>query len=511
MKIFVKYILVLVFLPICALAQIGKDSIYVNPYPKRIYTQNFLQHNLSSPANFGEMSLGYTNRKGNGKLAQHAHDSQNIDFYALGANQLGDFRISGDFLFNKIFEDSLSFGQRNNIDTWSPFNYFASKAGTYERQNYKSNITISYNWKQKIQPFFNVNYLSHWTTGSVDPRFESKKFEMKYNPGVIFNFDQFNFGAKAILGVGRENLGVSYKNTNYSQSLMFPERIHYLNLGYAYVSIKDTVNTRKYSDIKGAELTFQSKIGNNILDFSTSFERKTENSTNDLKSAKTYNIRGKYIEDSYALKSIYHIQGVNNSHLFSLNGQYISGKDGLIDFSPTLDKVNYQVKFLESNLNYLYSSIRPSTWNYDLGIDLQYTSIHRNDYASFLDVKNDYIVIAPFAQARAAFHDKDFIDFTFNPRVILNANNSIGYSENSLNNYIRNVVFWDYDFYRTNKLDLNWSVNWKTRKISAQYLIGFEAKYNLQKNIGSLSDPIFSGFPADLKRNTFSLALSLYL
>lgn len=511
MKYAVKYFVMLVFLPICALAQIGKDSLYVQTYPKKIYTENFLQHNLSSPENFGEISLGYSSRKGNGKLAQNAYDSQNIDFYAMGANQLGDFRISGDFLFNKIFEDSLSFGQRNNIDTWSPFNYFASKAGTYERQNYKSNVTLSYNWKQKIQPFFNVNYLSHWTTGSVDPRFESKKFEMKYNPGVIFNFDHFNVGVKAILGVGRENLGVSYKNRNYSQSLVFPERIHYLNLGYAYVSIKDTVNTRKYSDIKGGEFTFHSKMGNNNLDISASLERKNENSTNDLKSAKTYNIRGKYLEDRYVLKTIYHINKVNKSHLLMFDGQYLSGRDGLIDFSPTLDKINYKVQFLESNLNYLYSSNRPSSWNYDLGLDLQYTSIQRNDYASFLEVKNDYIVIAPFAQVRATVHNTDFIDFAFNPRLTLNANNAIGYSENSLNNYMRNVVFWDYDFYRTNKINLNWSLNWKTRKISAQYLIGFEAKYSLEKNIGNLTDPTYSEFPNDLKRNVFSFALSLYL
>src|SRR5690606_17443963 len=152
-----------------------------------------LSHNLSTAQNFGEVSLNYSSKTGDRRLSQQSHSKNAVEFYAFGANQLGDFRVSGDFLFDKIFEDSLAFGQRNDIDKWSPFQYYASKAGKYERQNYKANVTLSYKWTKLIQPFFNVNYLHHWTTGSIDPRFESKKFEMKYNPGLILNFKESTF------------------------------------------------------------------------------------------------------------------------------------------------------------------------------------------------------------------------------------------------------------------------------------------------------------------------------
>lgn len=505
------YISFLAFFPACLYAQVGKDSIYMLDYQKKIYTKNFLQHNLSSPTNFGDVSLNYSQRTGNRKLAQQAHTNQTIDFYALGANQLGDFRISGDFLFSKVLEDSLSYGQRNDIDEWSTFNYYASKAGKYERQNYKANLTLSYKLNRFIQPFFNVNYLHHWTTGSVDPRFESKKFEMKYNPGIIVHLKETNLGLKAILGNGRENAGVGYKNKNFGQSLLFPDRIHYLNLGYGLISIKDTLNTRKYSKLFGAEVSLHTKLGRNILDINSSMERKNENSTNDLKSTNVYRKRGTYEQDTYTLNASLQMLRNHSHHLFTWDTKYISGQDGLINFSPSLDKVNYTVDYLESKAGYLFSNLKQAKWNYDLGMDLDYYNIERNDYATFLKVSNTFVHVSPKFNLRYKGHDRDYVQVGFTPRLILDIDHEIAYSPNSLNNFIQGVVFWDYDYYSTNAMNLNWNVKWITSKVSTQYLFGVKADFTLEKNFGANKDNRLSAFPVEAQRNSFSIAVFLNL
>lgn len=506
---FLIYLLILISFPIHANSWVGKDSIYTQDYQQMIYRRNFLSHNLSTPKNFGEVSLIYSNSNGNRRLAQQAHNRQQVDFYAIGANQLGDFRISGDFLFNKVFDDSLSFGQRNDIDEWTTFNYFASKAGKYERQNYKANLTLSYKFNDLIQPFFNVNYLSHWTTGSVDPRFESKKFEMKYNPGVILNFDNTNIAIKAIIGKGREGTGVSYKNKNYSQSLLYPDRVHYLNLGYGKISIRDTSSTRRYSSFVGGELTGHTQFGNIILDLNLSAEFKNDNMTNDLKSAQVYRKRAVFKEDNYNASALIQVLGNRHHHLITLDAQYLDGRDGLIEFSANFDKVNYTVNYQSARVGYLLTKRDYITWGYDAGVDIEYYNIERQDYASNLHVNNSFIHISPQGRIYYRASGGDLIQFAFKPKAIVNMADEITYSINSLNNYIESVVLWDYDYYRTKAWKLDWNAKWITNKVSSQYLFGVYANYAMERNIGTTSTEILSRFPMQAIRNYFSIGVFL--
>lgn len=505
------YIFILISFCACAFAQTQKDSIYSRDYQREIYTKNFLSHNLSAPANFGDVSLHYFQISGNRILAQQAHSKQEVNFYALGANQLGNFRISGDFLFNKVFEDSLAYGQRNDIDKWSTFNYYASKAGNYERQNYKANMTLSYKVSTLFQPFININYIDHWTTGAVDPRFESKKFEMKYNPGVLINVKGTSVGLKAIFGKGRENSSILYKNRNYSQSLLFPDRIHYLNLGYGFNSIKDTSSMRKYSSLLGLAGSIHTTWGSTILDIEASVERKNEDNTNDLKSTNVYKRRGLYEQDSYRMHTMLQRLGQRSHHLLLFDGEYISGKDGLINFSSSLDKVNYTVAYLEAKLGYLFTCTAGQRWNYDIGLDLAYYSIARKDYASFINVSNTFTQLMPNIKVHLQLAKGDFVQVGFKPMLTLNMSNVMDYSVNTLNNYIQGVVFWDYDYYRTNALDLNWNAKWTTVKLSSQYLVGIEANYSIASNLGDGAATMLSSFPANAKRSTFSIRLFLNL
>ena len=506
---FLIYVFLFISFPTYSQSWVGKDSIYTVDTEQRIYKSNFLSHNLSAPLNFGEVSLSYRNSNGARRLAQQAHNRQQVDFYAIGANQLGDFRISGDFLFNKVFDDSLSFGQRNDIDEWTTFNYFASKAGKYERQNYKANLTLSYKFNDLIQPFFNVNYLSHWTTGSVDPRFESKKFEMKYNPGLILNFEETKLGIKALLGKGRDNTGVSYKNKNYSQSLLYPDRIHYLNLGYGKISIRDTASTRRYSSLAGGELTGHTQLGHVIIDLSASAEYRNDNLTNDSKSAQTYRTRAIYKEDIYKFSGNIQVLDDSYHHLITMEGQYLNGHDGLIEFSANFDKVNYTVNYQTGRLGYLLTKKDYRIWGYDVGLDVEYYNINRQDYASNIHVKNSFLHLTPHGRLYYKSSTGDLIQFAFNPKTIVNINDEITYSINSINNYIESVVLWDYDYYKTNAWKLDWNAKWITNKVSNQYLFGIYANYAMERNMGTTRSEMLSKFLKQAKRNYFSIGVFL--
>ena len=500
----------LLLIPVCSYGQTGNDSLVLD-YKREIDKQNFLYHNLSSDENFGEVQLDYSNEHGNRKLAQEPQLTRAINFYTYGANQLGNFRISGDFLFNKIFDDSLSFGQRNNIDKWSPFNYYASKAGNYERQNYKTDLTLSYKW-HKIQPFLNINYLSHWTTGSVDPRFESKKFEMKYNPGVIFHAKKSKIGLKAILGNGRENLAVSYKNGDYKQSLLYPERIHYLNMGYGYSVLKDSMILRKYSNLYGGEITLGTRIKKAIIDVIATFERLKEQSTYDLQSTKIYNIKGRYIEDRYKLKALLQLPTEKQTHhLLALEGNYTSGYDGHQAFSNDLSRKNYTVDYFEGKVSYLFTRQKSNAWNYSLGMQGTIYSIERNDYASNLEVSNSFVVLNPKLTVHHRISGKDDISLGLSPAYTMALRNALNYSPNSLNMYIQRVVFTDYNYYSSQAFSGNITAKWQTKRIATDYWTGLKISYTMEKNTAVTNPQPMGDFYPNAVRNSLSLGVYINL
>lgn len=407
-------------------------------FRKEYITRIFLKHNQTSPDMFGEVSLTYGRDKGNFRLAQSPYRESVVDFYAIGANSLGRFTISGDFRFNKIFVDSLAYGQKSVVDIWSPYHYFAAKAGEYERQNYESNFTLSYKLSKRLSPFMNVYYLSHWTTGSVDPRFDNKVFTFKYNPGVIMNFDGFNVGLKAILGRGNETQNISYKNKNYSQSLQFPDRIHYASFGYGNISIKDSLNARKYRDYLGGELTFHKSGKRMKIDLSVGYEKSKEELTTDLKAtSKVYNIRGKYAEDRYKFSGLVQFPIRNSWHLLAFKGDYVTGRDGFITFSPTLNKVNYEVDLLTSQLDYMGESRHSSRWNYTYGVSIEHFNIHRKDHATLVDVTNTYARIIPKVGLNLKANEKNQIKGGLNMAYRFSLSDNLSYSENANNNYIK--------------------------------------------------------------------------
>jgi hypothetical protein len=105
----------------------------------------------------------------------------------------------------------------------------------------------------------------------------------------------------------------------------------------------------------------------------------------------------------------------------------------------------------------------------------------------------------------------DNIQFGFAPSYTKSINNSIQYSQNSLNSYIVGVVFWDYDYYRSNAIQLNWSAKWNTKRISSQYWTGIKIDYSYARNLNSNIEESLSNFGSNASVKNFSIGLYLNL
>ncbi|MEI5986012.1 MULTISPECIES: DUF6850 family outer membrane beta-barrel protein [Sphingobacterium] len=513
MRLYLVIIWSLLTLPSCLYAQDERDSIYQSEIIGKLIKDHFLQHHLSYPKNFGEVELNYQGTSGDLRLAQEAYSQRNINFYAIGSNELGKFQISGDFLFNKKLTDSLSFGQRNDMEPWNPYSYYASKAGNYESQLYRSNFTLSYQLGKILRPFMQINYQYLWTTGSVDPRFDNKVFGIQYRPGLQVNVKNSSVALAAIIGNGRESQAISYKNKNYSQSLQYPDRIHYLSLGYGNNAIKDSLNNRKYTDLWGLEVSLHQPLSTNTsLDILSSLKKNKQEFTTDQKSTnKVYHVRGIYHEDQYFGSATLFKTTPSLNQYLNLKADYIRGYDFIRDLSADLSKSNYSVNVLNSSLNYLAEQQSPKPINFLYGLDLSYFQVHRQDNAQSIDVSNANLKIQGTFGANIKTGNAELLRFQINPFYRTSISDDLKYAANSMNHYIQQVVFWDYTYYKTNLLGAKLGAEWQSRSLFKQYIFAVKADYQIEQGKIKPSEYIINHPIGNLNRQQFQIGVKLYL
>lgn len=477
-----KQLLVLLcFFPLLLCAQEGKDSLYINPIKKEFTQENFLQHTFFKEANFGAVAVGYSAENGDLRLSNKAFTKQDFSFYTYGFNTIGKTKISGDFLFDKQFEDSLANSLNNTIDHWSPMNYYATKAGTYERQNYRANVTISQAVTAHLRPFINVLYHKHWSTGSVDPRLESNKFVLKYNPGVAFEKNQWASSVKLILGKSYERQDLTFKNISFKESLLFPERIAYLNLGYGYISIKDTSHFRKFTNHIGGEFSLAKRGPQDEIYLQGSLERSKEELSHDVRSRKEYTVRSRYIEQNILAKFTWIHTYDQALQAVKVDFEKIHGYDGNNLFSSNLNTVNYNVDVQQIGFSYQWNSLRAKPLNYDFGLQLGLQSINRSDYASYTAVENNFLHVKPNFSVRFKAANQDNLQLSVAPMLRKSVHSSLSLSENSINTFSKNVVIPDYAFYATDLFGGDLKAQYLTKRISANFLIGIAYEINYMK------------------------------
>ncbi|WP_343539239.1 DUF6850 family outer membrane beta-barrel protein [Sphingobacterium thalpophilum] len=385
---------------------------------------------------------------------------------------------------------------------YSPYYYYASKSSKYERQNYRSNLSLSYRLSSRFRPFVRVAHLYHWSTGSVDPRMDDKRFDLKLQPGIIFYIKNSNLALSGIYGKGNERLSVDYKNRNYLQNLVFPDRIHYLSLGYGYNGIKDTSSMRKYNSYRGFELSYHQDWEGKMLDILSSYVDREERFTTDGRAtSKNYNTRGIYNEAAIKFEASLNIVGRRSNDYLSFYSERVEGSDLLSDLSTNLSKSNYEVQAWTNRLTYMKETKKASKLKYQIALGLQHYFLNRQDHASGIDVSNHIIKTSlPLGLiVRRNYEEKWVINF--NPNIQIPVSGKLTYSENALNNFIRDVIFWDYNYLNTSNYGADFSVEFISKRIVKDYNLGVFGGWKYQR--GKVS-----GY---LNRQQYEIGMRMYL
>ncbi len=445
---------ILLFFSVLAFAQSEKDSIYIFHQDKKL-----MEHILFSPtfsngsswSSYGLLQLDLKQETGGLRRAQEAYNLSMPKFLAKGFNVLGKFRIAGSFEFNKSFEDSLANGQKNNLDDFTTFYPYANKSGKYERQNYIMKTSISYDaLNNHLTPYINLDYHKHWSTGSVDPRLSSNRFILKVSPGIAYKTKKHALGIYGTIGKADEQVNLVYKNDNYKTSLLYPDRIHYMQYGYGSSRIKDSSNVHKYDRYSGAGVQYAVNVKNWNIHFSTAYE---------LYENKNYD-RSKTTL-GFATIGIFNLNTITSSLFISKKTQkkndqqialdiiYNEGYDGNIKTSGSLNKVNYRVNALNFNGSYQYLWDKHKKTSKELGLAITYYQNEKQDLGQANALSYENIKVNITTRLYRKIGTKSNLNFVFSPYYVTPLNTVLKFNPNSLTEFIRNVTFTDFYYFNS--------------------------------------------------------------
>lgn len=482
------------FLPVLVKSQVWRDTLFLNPQAASIVDISLLRHALadSTLRDYGRVDLFYNRSAGAYRRSQQAYTAERIAFYAEGSKKLGRIGISGNFTFDKVYEDSLANSIRSDQHPLSPFYHYASKAGNYERQNYKANMTLSYDLVPgRLSPFLHVNYGTHWSTGSVDPRLESKIFMMKLNPGLAYRMKNgTTMGIMAITGRTKEQITVNYKSDFFGRNMSVPERIRYFNLGYGQNKLAGQ-QLRKYTDHLGTELSLKKQLTDWDLRTYARYERAIEENTLTPGKGKNYEVESRFTLQQYSGRVLLTKVGVARDHQLELKIASAIGEDRNVLNSPTLSLVNYQVRQNLVNLSYGLLFNKQQANQQELGLQLYYAEESRSDAATATKLDARQLRLSPYYRSYLLSSATGMLVARVAPFYSQPLWPELNLSPGSANAFTRDVVYTDYYYFSSKVAGADLGLSWISRDLLKGNLLEFslEAQYQHQLSTSEIDYP----------------------
>lgn len=495
-----KITFILFFFSVLANAQNRKDSIYFFNQDQKLIDNIMFSPVFSfdnSLQSYGSLQLDFKHETGGLRRAQEAYSVNMPKFLATGFNVIGKFRIAGSFEFNSSSEDSLANGQKNNLEDFITYYPYANKSASYNRQNYIVKTSLSYSTlNNHLVPFINIDYQKHQSSGTADPRLSSNRFIFKIKPGLNLKFKKNSIGLYGIMGKADEEVSLSYKNDNYKTSLLYLDRIHYMNYGYGSSIIKDSSNVFKFDNYKGFGIQYATTIKNWNLQFSTEYQ---------LYKNKNYN-RRKTVP-GFTTIAIFNLNTISGALLLTNKGRekndqqialdfvYNEGYDGNLKTSGSLNKVNYRVNALNINASYLFLWDKNKRISKEAGFNISYNENDKQDINQADGLTYEQVKIGLNSTLYYTIDQKSRFKISLSPYYSFPLNATLKYNPNSLTEFIRNVVFTDYYYFNSKAIGTDLSGEYITSKLikNQQFGLYFQCDYRamLKQELRNDLNPTF--------------------
>ncbi|WP_343307489.1 DUF6850 family outer membrane beta-barrel protein [Chitinophaga niabensis] len=507
-------ILCLSLLSATAFAQTAKvaDSIYFFKQSRQDITYRFRNASQLVADTFlqktGRLDVSYSQTQGGFHLSQEPYKTQIAELYTEGIATLGRIKVSGQFRFNKVWEDSLANNLSGEVNPISPYFYFATKAGRYERQNYNGIATVAYALlKDQLYLSGGFEYDHHWTTGSVDPRAEVQRFKLLVKPGITYKYRKHVIGAEGIIGYGNESSSIIYKNMNFGLSLLYPDRIYYLNHAYGYIGMKDEAIYQRLRNYKGGSLSYYTTVGNWRVRALLSYEIEKERNTRERRAKSRLDIYSRWDIDTWSGELQLQRNTARSNQQFNVFARIRDGKD----FDSVFAANNYQYQQQQAGFSYLHQSVKRAHFQPEWGVHANFDRSSRIDVVQAHTAEYTQVNAGLTANGYWNFKNGDRFSAGITPSLRIPLESTITVPPTQENIFTRAIAYPDYYYWSSTAFRINTSFRYISSKTLKEMPVGFfvNVGYTQRLNEDAAQYPAMT--KPDKMQWTTNLGFTLYL
>ncbi|WP_316831045.1 DUF6850 family outer membrane beta-barrel protein [Pedobacter aquatilis] len=494
---------------VCAKAQTTADSTFL--YQQANLNFQSLKwgitqlHNteLNKASSFG---LNYNYQSGSFRQAQQAEKTTNASLTSEGISTIDRFKLYGYFSFSKTWQDSLKLSQKGIEDAYTPYYFIAGKAGTFERQKYLGGGLVSYELlKEKLYLGTGVDYLYNSSARSVDPRSLVTTYKIVFSPELAFRFKQNTVGLGIIAGYGDEKVEVGYVNSNFGGSLLYPDRISYLNYGYGYIQI-NTTNFIRRNTYTGLKLNYAGKFNNWEIRGRLNYLVSKEVNQIVKEMALNDETFGTFQLETYKADIILNKKVGQINHQLSIQASKNTGDDNLV----SLKARNYTLNSSEINLNYAHLKSNAGTKNIEWFINANLKDFYQRDAAANHTLKYSYIKTNIGSTIYWKVLNKDLLTTEITAGSRLPLNSDLVVPGTQVNIFTRGVAYPDYLYWSSTMGELQFLANYTTNKLLNKFRTGITFKSSYFRNLGTPASNLDATFIPGKSYLDINLSLNLY-
>lgn len=453
------------------------------------------------------LALHHHYQNGKFKMAQQATKTDDLAFNANGVSSINRFKLYGYFSFNRTWQDSLAYSQKGLEDAYQPYYYYAGKASVFERQTYLGGGIISYALlKNRLYLGTGVDYLYHSSAGSVDPRSLTTTFNLKFSPQLAYRTENAIYGLAVAIGYGDELIDISYKNSDFQGSTLYPDRISYLNYGYGY-SLPSQNGFMRKNHQTGISANYVLSLSNWNLNARLSYAIDQQDNQYPKSNSINNETFGIYQLETYKADLLLNQNNDKIDQQFLLSLKQENGDDELIEQAAR----NYTFK--ANTFQLMYSNHvhkKPKKTSMEWFSVLGYRDVYVRDAA--VDHTVNYGYLYPKLGGRLYFksvaQDLFAIQLGFGARLPLH--NEVEVPATQVKYFTQGVVYHDHLYWASKVGETQLQINYVTKKLISNFKTGFSLQSTYYHNFHTPASTFNSRSVPGKRLLDLNLKINLY-
>jgi hypothetical protein len=429
-------------------------------------------------------------------------------FHTDGIKRMGRFTLTGQFDFEKTWEDSAAWWNDGEYNEAQPYYFFAGKAGAYEKQLYNLSATVAYNlWKNKLYIAAGGDYRYHWTTRSVDPRPEVNAFGTILRPEIILRHKNQLMGAGFTWGRGSSEINIGYKNPNYSGNQTYIERNNFMSLGFGYIGKLKNYLTR-YEETSGFFIHYANRFSNWELQASGGYELWQQDITLDISATRDrYNLYAFLQQEKTHGNLFLNHTAPKSRQQWEINFYTQSMLNRASEFNAT----SYQYTANEGNISYRQIWPKSTGVQFEIGAGCNFKDQYKEDavaaHTHQLQVITPHVYAAIYRQAPG----KAPLSLSIMPSYRYTLTNELSVPPTQENYFTKGVVYTDYLYWQKNSIGLATQFKYMQKEAAKRYRLGCTVNLKYQQSSAGTQTELPALYIPSGNRWSASASLNLYL